>query len=441
VLGAVMLDHESLYKVRDKLRPESFDQPRHRVLYEAFEALADKAQSIDLISLRAYLAEAGQLDRIGGISALTEIADTVPTAANIEHHAEIVRAKWLGRSLIRGCEEIAARGYESGEPIDALLEHAERTIMQIATGHAESGFSELSEELPLTIGHIRDIQSGEFVGVGTGFQDLDDLTGGLEAGELIIIAARPSMGKTALALNIARNHAVDGGGCVAMFSLEMTKRELVLRMLLGEAERDLSRLRRPGVFDERDMDRLARASTVLEQARMFIDDSGTVTVSDIAARCRRLHREHELTLVVVDYIQLVHGRRSDDRREQEVAEISRSLKLLAKDLKIPIVALSQLNRGPEGRPNKRPQLSDLRESGAIEQDADIVLFIYRDEVYDEDSPDRGIAELIISKQRNGPTGTVRVQFEGRFARFRGLAEREPPPPEYGFASEPDSGPF
>ena len=440
MLGAILLDHDALYKVFDKLRPASFDLPRHRIVYEAYVALAEKRQAITLITLRNHLEELSLLEQIGGAVFLAELCDAIPTAAHAEHHAEIVRQKGLARSLIRTCENVAARGYEGSESVADLLELAEREVLQVGMGHAETGFTDLKEELPPTEKYIQRVQAGEISGVETGFADLDELTGGLAGGSLVILAARPSMGKTALALNISRNHAVDGGGCVAVFSLEMTRRELVLRMLLGEARRDLARFRRPGVFDERDMERLSQASRTLEQARVFIDDSGGVTVGDIAARARRLDRENKLSLVVVDYIQLISGRKSGERREQEVADISRSLKLLAKDLDVPILALSQLNRGPEMRPNKRPQLADLRESGAIEQDADIVMFIYRDEMYDPDSPDAGVAEIIVSKQRNGPTGVVKLQFEGRFARFQDLTEREPPSAEYGFGSGSDPEP-
>jgi replicative DNA helicase len=244
------------------------------------------------------------------------------------------------------------------------------------------------------------------------------------------------MGKTAFALNVARNHAINYGGCVGLFSLEMTKRELMVRMLLGEAQIDNSRFR-TGMLSERDWRAITLAATRLEDARIFLDDSMAVTVSDLSARARRLHREQKLSLVIIDYIQLIQGRQSAERREQQVADISRSLKLLAKDLDIPIMALSQLNRGPESRPDKRPQLGDLRESGAIEQDADVVAFIYRDEVYHDDTPDVGIAEIIISKQRNGPIGTIKLQFEGRYGRFHALTGRVPEPPQSGFGSEDD----
>ena len=434
ILGAVLLDHEAIWRVRDRIGEEAFDQPRHRILYRACTELTDKQVAVTLITLRNHLEEHGLLEQVGGSAALSEIADSVPTAAHVEHHAQIVRNKGLARALIRTCEGIASRGYDGDESVERLIEDAERQVLNIAIGHAAHDLVALEDELHGTIEYIRRLNAGEATGIVTGFPAFDDLTGGFDGGDLVILAGRPSMGKTALALNIARNHVVEARGCVAVFSLEMTKRQLALRLIMGEAQLDLTRLRR-GVLGDRDMDRLQRAAATLEQARMLLDDSGTITVSEIAAKCRRLHREENLSLAVVDYIQLVQTTRSGDRREQEVAEISRSLKLLAKDLDIPILALSQLNRGPELRPNKRPLLADLRESGAIEQDADLVMFIYRDEVYDEDSPDAGVAEVIVAKQRNGPTGTVRLQFEGRYARFYNLAGQDPPPVQAGFDAD------
>jgi replicative DNA helicase len=403
VLGALLLDPDSLYKIQDRLRPHLLDDERLRIVYEACEALLEKSQGVSLITLRHYLEEHGLLDRIGGISFLADLAAFTPTAAHIEHHAAVVREKALARSLIRSCESIASRGYDGTTPIEDLLEEAEREVMQIAMGHVEAGFVPIKTELESTFEHIERIQAGTVSGLQTGFEDFDRLTGGLSGGDLVILAARPSVGKTALALNMVRNCAVDGGGCAAVFSLEMTSRQLALRLLAADAEVDLQKIR------------------------------------DGYLKARRLHREHTLSLIVVDYIQLMQTRVRADRREQEIAETTRALKLLAKDLDLPVIALSQLNRGPELRTNKRPLLADLRESGAIEQDADIVLFIYRDEVYDRDTLDRGIAELKIAKQRNGPTGTVKLQFEAQYARFSNLAGIEPGPTTDGFG-DPGGGP-
>jgi replicative DNA helicase len=443
VLGAILLDHDALYKIADRLRPASFDLPRHRILFDAYLGLADKQQACTLITLRAWLEEQGQLERVGGAAFLAEIAAAVPTAAHVEHHAELVRQRALARDLIRTCEGIALRGYDGTESPEELVAQAEAEVLRIAMGHVKSDFSLLKEELPATERFIASVQAGEIAGVASGYPDLDDKTGGFSGGELVVIAARPSMGKTALALDIARNHALEDNGCVALFSLEMTKRELVLRLLMGEAELDFGRFRR-GVFTEQDMRALSRASQRLEAARIFIDDSGLLTMTDLAAKARRLHREQRLSMVIVDYIQLLQSRRELDRREQEVAEFSRSLKLLAKELGLPVLALSQLNRGPETRPDKRPKLSDLRESGAIEQDADVVIGIYRDEVYDEDSADSGVAEIILLKQRNGPTGTVKLQFSQHCGRFHSMARGGEPPPAFGFGpagADEDDPPF
>jgi replicative DNA helicase len=436
VLGAILLDHEALYKVQDKLRPGSFDLPRHRILYDAICELVEANQAVTLITLRNHLERRQQLEAVGGVAFLADIGDSCATAAHIEHHARIVREKAIGRALIRTCEGLASRGYEGAQTMSELLEEAERAILAISAGHAESGFTPMRDEIRPAFDYIEKVQSGAITGARTGFEEFDRMTGGLDAGELIVLAARPSMGKTALALNMARNHAVSDGGCVAFFSLEMTKRELVMRLLLGEARIDSSRFRN-AMLGERDFRQLTRAATLLEQQKLFFDDSAAVTVSDLAAKARRLHREQKLTLIVLDYIQLVQGRSSEERREQQVADISRQLKLLAKDLGVPVLALSQLNRGPEARTDKRPMLADLRESGAIEQDADKVLFIYRDDVYDEESPDAGKAEVIIAKQRNGPTGTVKLHFAREFGRFDNLARRDDAPPHAGFGSADD----
>jgi replicative DNA helicase len=439
VLGALLLDVEAFYKVADKLDASAFDLPRHRIVYEVIRDLVEKQQGISLITLRNALEERGLLEQSGGTAFLSQLADAVPTAAHVEHHAEIVRQKATARALIRTCEKLAARGYDGLESISTLVEDAEREVLAIAEHGSQSGFTSIKDEMQSTFEYIERVQSGQIVGVRTGFESFDQLTGGFRGGEVIILAARPSVGKTALALNIARNHALDFGGCVAFFSLEMTKRELALRLLLGEGEIDNQRFVN-GVLSDRDWRRLTHAASVLENARVFFDDSAAISVSDIAAKARRIDREQKLSLLVIDYIQLVLGRQTRDggeRREQQVADISRSLKLLAKDLDIPVLALSQLNRGPENRPDKRPQLADLRESGAIEQDADVVMFVYRDEVYDPETPDVGIAEIIISKQRNGPIGTVKLQFAKEHGRFHNLTNRgDGPPPEAGF----DSGP-
>ena len=440
VLGAILLDHEALFKVQDSLEPSSFDLPRHRILYESYLQLAAKQQAIDLVTLRNHLLESQQLDAVGGMGQIAQIADAVPTAANVEHHARIVRDKHLSRSLIRSCEQIASRGYE-GQPIDELLEQAERDVLKIALGSADVGFTSMAQEVKPAFEYIERVQSGDVTGVRTGYEKLDQMTGGLNPGDLVVLAARPSMGKTALALDIARNHAISDGGSIAFFSLEMSKQHLVLRLLLAEAQVDNSRFKR-GMLTDRDFRALTRAASTLQEQELYFDDSAAVTVADIAAKARRLRLDHTISLVVIDYIQLMQGRSGRERREQEVADISRSLKLLSKELGSPVIALSQLNRSPELRTDKRPLLADLRESGAIEQDADIVLFLYRDEYYDEDTLDPGIAEVHVAKQRNGETGRLKLQFAKEYGRFHNLSGRDDaPPPEAGFGPVDDPEPL
>jgi len=434
VLGAVLLDHESLFRISHKLKSSSFDLPRHQVVYDAFLALADKHLAITVITLRDQLQEQGMLDRVGGMSFLGQLMD-VPTAAHVEAHAEIVRKKALARALIRTCEQIAARGYEAGEPVEELLEQAERDVLQIAMGHTEQSFSRVGEQLQEAFDYIDRIQSGELAGARTGFEELDSLTGGFGGGDLVILAARPSVGKTAFALNLASNHALRYGGCAAFFSLEMQKRELTLRLLLGEAHMDGQRLRN-GLLSHADMREMTSAASRLQEARLFFDDSMAVTVSDISAKARRLHRENALSLIVIDYIQLIQGRSDIERRHEQVADSSRALKVLAKELNVPVIALSQLNRSVESRPDKKPILSDLRESGAIEQDADIVMFVHRPGLFDETIEDN-VAELLIAKHRNGPTGTVKLHFERQCGRFNNLSGRPgPSPAEAGFGPPP-----
>jgi replicative DNA helicase len=439
VLGAVLLDHESLYRISHKLSPASFDHPRHQIIYEAFLALSDKHLAITSITLRDQLAEQGKLESVGGIAFIGQLMD-VPTAAHVESHAEIVRKKALARNLIRTCEQVATRGYDPTQQIEELLEQAERDVLQIAMGHTEQSFSRIGEQLQETFDYIDRIQSGELAGARTGFEELDALTGGFGGGDLVILAARPSVGKTAFALNLACNHALRYSGCVAFFSLEMQKRELTLRLLLGEAHMDGQRLRN-GMLSHSDMREMTSAASRLQEARLFFDDSMAVTVSDISAKARRLHRENQLSMIVIDYIQLIQGRTDIDRRHEQVADSSRALKILAKELNVPVIALSQLNRSVESRPDKKPILSDLRESGAIEQDADIVMFVHRPGLFDETIEDN-VAELLIAKHRNGPTGTVRLQFERQCGRFNNLSGRNTPSPaEVGFGPPPRENNF
>lgn len=421
VLSALLLDNTAIHAVYTEVKPTDFYHPSHAALYQAMVTLRDEAVPVDLHTLSDYLTRNKLLDSVGGTVMLAEIADYESTAANVLHHARIIRDNAIKRGVIRVATEIVEAGYEATERADQLLDQAESRIFEVSQEASRETFRSLQEEMQSTFDFVEALmgRGGELTGVPTGFKEIDEKTGGLQPGELIILAARPSMGKTALALNMGRNAAVLQDKKVAVFSLEMTAQALVLRLLSAEAELDASKFR-SGYISGVDYGKLQRAATQLQSADLWIDDSGTITVLEMKAKCRRMKAERGLDLVIVDYLQLAHGDSRTERREQEISEISRGLKALAKELDIPVMALSQLNRGPENRTGreKRPMLSDLRESGAIEQDADVIAFIYRDEVYNrEDESVRGLAEFIIAKQRNGPTGTVELSFQSRFARF------------------------
>jgi replicative DNA helicase len=435
VLSAILLENDAVHAVYTEVKPDDFYHPAHRTLYEAMISLKDANLPVDLHTLSDHLNTQKLLDAIGGPVALAELADYEATAANVLHHARIVRDKATKRRLISVATEIVELGYDGSEQAGPLLDAAESRIFEITQATSRPSFRSLHDEMQDTFDYVEALMSrgGELTGLPTGYADLDEMTGGFQPGELIIIAARPSMGKTALALNIARNAAVDHGKKVAVFSLEMTTRSLVLRLLAAEARIDSSAFRR-GFIAHNDHTRLVNAAGRLAHAQIWIDDGSAATLLEIKAKSRRLKAERGLDLVVVDYLQLAHCDGQVERREQEISEISRGLKGLAKELDIPVLTLSQLNRGPESRADKRPMLSDLRESGAIEQDADLIGFIYRDEVYNKDSDDEGIAELIIAKQRNGPTGPIRLRFEGRFARFESLSGRSDGPLAGGAAA-------
>ncbi len=454
VLSALLLDHNAIHSVLTEVRPEDFYHPAHQQLYRAMLTLRDKNEPVDLHTLSHYLNAQKALDAVGGPVFLAEIADYEATAAHVVHHARIVREASIQRALIHVATEIVEIGYEGGHKADHLLDLAESKIFEISQEKAQTSFSSLHDEVHGALDYVEMLleRQGELTGVPTGFRDLDEYTGGLQPGELIILAARPSMGKTALALNIGRNAAIDHGKKVAVFSLEMTKRSLVLRLLSSEARVDFTAFRR-GYGSVEANNKLVEKGAKLADANIWIDDSGMITILEIKAKCRRMASERGLDMVIVDYLQLAHGDTPASRKDLEIAEISHGLKALAKELDIPVIALSQLNRGPEQRdPDKRrPNMGDLRESGAIEQDADLIAFIYRDEVYHPTEENQGIAELIIAKQRNGPTGTVKLQFENRYARFHDLVEGAPDlhgrptdgdfqPDAHPFAPPPDFGP-
>lgn len=446
VLSALLLHNDAIHSVYLECKPEDFYHPAHRILFEAMHTLSESGSPVDLRTLSDHLVRHKLLDLVGGPVALAEIADFETTAAHVVHHARIVRDRAIRRRLIAAATEIVEMGFDAGDRADTLLDQAEGKILDIGRQNARDTFRSLQDQVHSTLDYVETVmgRGGELTGVPTGFKELDEKTGGLQPGELIILAARPSMGKTALALNIARNAAVLYGKKVAIFSLEMTAQALVLRMLAAEAEVDQSRIR-SGYLTTHDYKRLRDAASAIGHADVWIDDSGMITVLEMKAKCRRMKKDRGLDLVMVDYLQLAHADSRPERREQEISEISRGLKAMAKELDIPVIALSQLNRGPENRPgkDKRPMLADLRESGAIEQDADVIAFIYRDWFYNRDDPTKeDLAELIIAKQRNGPTGTIELTFLSRLAQFRDrsalVPDTGPPVGGSGFLP-PDDG--
>jgi replicative DNA helicase len=423
VLSALLLDNDAIHTVLSEVRPADFYHPAHQKIYESMLLMQDANEPVDLHTLSNFMNSRKTLDAIGGPVYLAEIADYEATAANVLYHARIVRDKSIKRGLISVATEIVEAGFEDSDRAEHLLDVAEGKILEIGQQRSKTAFLSLHEEMNEALDYVEALmeRAGELTGVPTGFKGLDETTGGFQPGELIVIAARPSMGKTALALNIARNAAVDHGKKVAIFSLEMTKLALTLRLLSSEARVDFSGIRK-GFGAVADHKALVKAGGALADADIWIDDSGMVTILEIKAKCRRLKSERGLDMVMVDYLQLAHGDTPTYRKDLEIGEISHGLKALAKELHLPVVALSQLNRGPEQRdPDKRrPNMGDLRESGAIEQDADVIVFIYRDEVYNPTDENRRLAELNIAKQRNGPTGTVRLTFEDKYAIFHNL---------------------
>jgi replicative DNA helicase len=447
VLSAILLDNNVIHTIVTELREEDFYHPAHQLLYHSMVRLKDENQPVDLTTLAAHLQAEGILEAVGGVVTLAEIADYEATPANAMHYARIIRDKSIKRNIITVASDIVGLGYDQTESADKLLDSAESRIFALSEEQAKSALSSLNVEMHDAMNHIDMLmnRSGELTGLSTGYTKLDEMTGGVQPGDLLILAARPSMGKTALALNIARNAAMDYGKKVAVFSLEMTTRSLVMRMLSTEAQADFSTFR-TGMISTEVHSRIVAAAGRLAEASIWIDDTGAATVLEMRAKSRRLHAQYGLDLVVVDYLQLAHGDGRTASREQEISEISRGLKGLAKELNVPVIALSQLNRGPETRKeDKRPMLADLRESGAIEQDADVIAFIYRDVVYNKETEYENLAELIIAKQRNGPTGTVKLEFEGRYAQFRDWPLSDDPysdaPGGGGFAGPEGGGGF
>ncbi len=422
VLGAILLNNDVLPQVAEVLERDDFYRSGHRVLYDAMLELSEAGSPIDLVTASEALRQRGLLEKAGGAAYLAGLTDRVPSAENAEHYARIFRDRAILRKLIWVTTEIASEGYQVDADVEAYLDKAEQALFEVTQRKIRPSFSRLKDILRDAFTKIEELyERKELVtGVSTGFHELDQVTAGLQPSDLIIVAGRPGMGKTSFVLNVAQHAAIEGGVPVAFFSLEMSKEQLVMRLLCAEARVDSHRLRR-GMLKDSDWPKLTRAAGALADAPIYIDDTPGLTTLELRAKARRLKSEAGLGLVVVDYLQLMRARGRFDLREQEISEISRSLKGLAKELDVPVVALSQLNRGVESRTDKRPLLSDLRESGAIEQDSDVIMFIYRDEVYNKESQDQGMAELIVGKQRHGPTATVKLAFISEFTAFENLA--------------------
>jgi replicative DNA helicase len=430
ILGGILLENSSINSAVEILSKDDFYSEAHRKIFKTIIELSEKNEPVDLITLSNALKDKSMLDSVGGTSYLASLVDNVPSAANVVNYAKIVKEKAILRGLIGSATEIINSCYETGSDVDEVLDKAEQSIYEISENKVRPSFYPIKDIIKDSFLAIEGIyaRKGNYTGLETGFGKIDELTSGLQPSDLIIIAGRPSMGKTSLALNIAQFAALENKIPVAIFSLEMSKEQLAFRLLASEAKVDSQRLRK-GHLGETDWPKLTTAAGRLSEAPLFIDDTPAITVLEMKAKSRRLSSDSRLGLIVVDYIQLMRADGYRDNREQEISAISRSLKALAKELKVPVIALSQLNRQVETRTNRRPQMADLRESGAIEQDADVIAFIYRDEVYNksEDNTEKGLAEIIIAKQRNGPTDTVRLAFLEKYTSFENLAHAESKP--------------
>jgi replicative DNA helicase len=429
VLGGILLDNTALDRVAEHVSAEDFYREAHRKIFRAASELSQRSEPIDLLTLTEALKTRGELAEVGGAAYVSELADRALSAANIQYHARIIREKAILRGLIATASEIVSRGYEAREEVARFVDEAEQAIYQIAERKTRGAFTRVGDMITETFRHIEQLyERKEMVtGVATGFTDLDRMTAGLQPSDLIIVAGRPSMGKTSFCLNIAEHVAIENGIGVAVFSLEMSKEQLVLRMLCSQARVDLSKVR-TGFLAQKDFPRLAEAAGRIHDAPIYVDDTPALSALELRAKARRLKRDKDakLGLIIVDYLQLMRGSSTrDDSREQEISQISGSLKALAKELRLPVIALSQLNRQVEGRNPPKPRMADLRESGAIEQDADVIAFIYRDELYNPQSRDQGVAEIIIAKQRNGPVGDVRLAFRSEYTRFENFEEALP----------------
>ncbi len=418
VLSSMLFDREAVSTAYESLKGSDFYQPANGVIFDAMVALFMQNEPVDAVTLKNKLAEQGVLDQIGGVAAITALAGGYYTSAHIKHYAKIIEQKSLLRKLIKAAATISNESYEGQNSVEAILEHAETSIFDIAQNRNTQMFVHIHDILVESVNKIEQVylSKAKLTGLATGFTDFDYKTTGLQPSDLILIAARPSMGKTAFALNIAQHVALRLQKSTAIFSLEMSKEQLVNRLLCAEAMLDAQKLRSGNLEDE-DWEKIIEAMAPLSQAPLYIDDTPGISVTEMRAKCRRLKLEKGLDLILIDYLQLMSGSARTDSRQQEISDISRGLKALAREMNVPVIALSQLSRAAEKRADHRPMLSDLRESGAIEQDADLVTFLYRDEYYNPDTDQKNMAELIIAKQRNGPTGTVMLTWLGQYTKF------------------------
>jgi len=428
VIGALLISSDSWDGVAEVVAAADFYRPEHRAIFRQIALLVDRGEPVDVVTVSDRLLATGELDAAGGHTYLAELAEQTPTASNVRAYAKAVRERSVLRQLINAAQNIASAGFNpEGRSAEELVDEAERLIMQISeSGQKAGGPRDMEGLLKGAIDRIEELYNtgGDITGLTTGFIDLDRMTSGLQPSDLVIVAGRPSMGKTSFAMNLIENAALVSERPLMVFSMEMPAEQLVIRMLSSLGRIDQSRVR-TGKLEQDDWPKLASATEKLKGTQVFIDDTPALTPTELRSRVRKLVREQgALGMIMVDYLQLMRVAGANEGRTAEISEISRSLKAIAKEFKVPVVALSQLNRSLEQRPNKRPVNSDLRESGAIEQDTDVIMFIYRDEVYNEDSPDKGVAEIIIGKQRNGPIGTCRLSFQGQFTRFENLARND-----------------
>lgn len=422
VIGSMLTDKEAVSSAIEVLKPEDFYREDNRTIFEAILNLYSRNEPIDIITLKSELSSMGKFEAVGGLEYIAELPDKVPTTANVEQYIKIVEEKSVLRNLIKTANEIITLGYDQTQEVDGIIDGAEKKIFEVMQKKNQKGYTPIKDILVETFTELEQLynQKQRITGIPTGFSDLDFRTSGLHNSDLILVAARPAMGKSAFALNIATNAAVRAKVPVAIFSLEMSKEQMTSRILCSEAMVDSNKVR-TGKIDDEEWGKLAAASGELSEANIYIDDTPGISIMEIRAKCRKMKIEKNIGLVVIDYLQLVQGSgKRGSSREQEIAEISRSLKILAKEINVPVIALSQLSRAPEQRPDHRPMLSDLRESGSIEQDADIVMFLYRDDYYNEDSEKKNIAEVILAKHRAGSTGTVELLWLGNYTKFANI---------------------